>query len=245
METRFRTNPNISLVIPVYNEEESLPALFDEVREVLAGISGTCEIILIDDGSTDRSGAILRGLAEEDGRIKVVTFVKNCGQSAAFAAGFQIAQGQVVVTMDADLQNDPRDIPLLLDKIESYDLVCGWRATRQDPWIKKISSRIANRIRNWLSEENINDVGCSLKAFRRECLQSFPYFNGMHRFLPTLVKMGGYSVAEVKVNHRPRKHGETKYGIRNRALRGLMDLLAVRWMKRRRIAYEIKEIIDD
>lgn len=245
MISRARSLPKISLVIPVYNEEESLPALFDEVREVLAGISMTCEMVFIDDGSTDRSGAILAGFAEKDGRIKVATFAKNCGQSAAFAAGFQIAQGQVVVTMDADLQNDPRDIPLLLDKIESYDLVCGWRANRQDPWIKKISSRVANRIRNWLSEENIKDVGCSLKAFRRECLQSFPYFNGMHRFFPTLVRMGGYSVTEVKVNHRPRRYGATKYGIRNRALRGLVDLMAVRWMKRRRIAYEVKEIINE
>jgi len=245
METKSDSPPNISLVIPVYNEGESLPVLFEEVMAALEKLREPFEIIFIDDGSTDNSGAILRGFAEEDGRIKVATFVKNCGQSAAFAAGFQIAQGQVVVTMDADLQNDPRDIPLLLDKIEPYDLVCGWRANRQDPWLKRSSSRIANRIRNWLSDENINDVGCSLKAFRRECLQSFPYFNGMHRFFPTLVKMGGYSVVEVKVNHRPRRYGETKYGIRNRALRGFMDLLAVRWMKRRRIAYEIKEIINE
>jgi glycosyltransferase involved in cell wall biosynthesis len=232
---------DLALVIPVYNEEESLPVLFEEVIETLEKLPEAFEIIFVDDGSEDKSGAILRRFVEKDKRIRIVTFAKNCGQSAAFAAGFRIAQGRVVVTMDADLQNDPRDIPLLLEKIPSYDLVCGWRANRQDPWIKKASSRIANRIRNWLSDENINDVGCSLKAFRRECLQSFSYFNGMHRFFPTLVKMGGYSVTEVKVNHRPRKYGETKYGIRNRAFPGLVDLLAVRWMKRRHITYEIKK----
>ena len=145
METKSDSPPNISLVIPVYNEEESLPVLFEEVMAALEKLREPFEIIFIDDGSTDNSGAILRGFAEEDGRIKVATFVKNCGQSAAFAAGFQIAQGHVVVTMDADLQNDPRDIPLLLDKIESYDLVCGWRANRQDPWGKRVASRIANR----------------------------------------------------------------------------------------------------
>jgi glycosyltransferase involved in cell wall biosynthesis len=245
MEIGSLSPPKISLVIPVYNEEESLPVLFEELLETLEKLSDPTEIIFVDDGSEDKSGSVLREFTQKDKRIKVITFLKNCGQSAAFAAGFRIARGEVVVTMDADLQNDPRDIPLLLDKIQSHDLACGWRAHRQDPWIKKASSRIANRIRNWLTEENINDVGCSLKAFRRECLQSFSYFNGMHRFFPTLVKMGGYSVTEVKVNHRPRRYGKTKYGIRNRALRGLIDLLAVRWMKRRRITYEIKEIVNE
>jgi len=146
--------------------------------------------------------------------------------------------------MDADLQNDPHDIPLLLDKITSYDVVCGWRANRQDSLVRKISSWIANKIRNWLSDEQIKDVGCSLKAFRRECLQSFYYFKGMHRFFPTLIKMEGCSVAEVKVNHRPRRFGEAKYGIGNRALRGLIDLLAVRWMKKRHLSYEVKETVN-
>jgi len=237
--------PDISLVIPVYNEEESLPVLFAEVMETLEKLPEAFEIIFVDDGSSDRSRSLLREFAEKEKRVRIVAFANNCGQSAAFAAGFGIARGEVVVTMDADLQNDPGDIPLLLDQIPRFDLVCGWRANRRDPWIRKISSRIANWIRNRLSDEDINDVGCSLKAFRRECLQSFPYFNGMHRFFPTLVKMGGFSVTEVKVNHRPRRYGETKYGIRNRALRGLMDLLAVRWMKRRRITYEIKEIVNE
>lgn len=235
---------DITIVIPVYNEEESLPELYRELTETLERVSSNCEIIFIDDGSQDRSAAILKELAENDERIKAICFKKNCGQSAAFAAGFRIAQGQVVVTMDADLQNDPHDIPLLLDKMQSFDLVCGWRANRQDTRVKKISSWIANRIRNWLSDEQISDVGCSLKSFRRDCLQDFHYFNGMHRFFPTLIKMGGYSVTEVKVNHRPRLYGQTKYGIRNRVFRGFFDLLAVRWMKDRQIGYDIKNIID-
>jgi glycosyltransferase involved in cell wall biosynthesis len=236
--------PRISLVIPVYNEEENLPELFRELTEVLEKLSVSFEIIFIDDGSKDRSEAILREFALQDGRVRIIFFQKNCGQSAAFAAGFRSARGEIVVTMDADLQNDPHDIPLLLDKITSYDVVCGWRANRQDSLVRKISSWIANKTRNWVSDEQIKDVGCSLKAFRRECLQSFYYFKGMHRFFPTLIKMEGCSVAEVKVNHRPRRFGEAKYGIGNRALRGLIDLLAVRWMKKRLLNYEIREIVN-
>lgn len=236
--------PRISLVIPVYNEEENLPELFRELTEVLEKLSVSFEIIFIDDGSKDRSEAILREFALQDGRVRIIFFQKNCGQSAAFAAGFRSARGEIVVTMDADLQNDPHDIPLLLDKITSYDVVCGWRANRQDSLVRKISSWIANKTRNWVSDEQIKDVGCSLKAFRRECLQSFYYFKGMHRFFPTLIKMEGCSVAEVKVNHRPRRFGEAKYGIGNRALRGLIDLLAVRWMKKRHLSYEVKETVN-
>jgi Glycosyltransferases involved in cell wall biogenesis len=236
--------PRISVVIPVYNEEENLPELFRELTEVLEKLSVSFEIIFIDDGSKDRSGAILREFAHKDERVRIIFFQKNSGQSAAFAAGFRSARGEIVVTMDADLQNDPHDIPLLLDKITSYDVVCGWRANRQDSLVRKISSRIANKIRNWLSDEQIKDVGCSLKAFRRECLQKIYYFKGMHRFFPTLIKMEGCLVTEVKVNHRPRRFGEAKYGIGNRAFRGLIDLLAVRWMKKRLLNYEVKEIVN-
>lgn len=237
--------PTVSVVIPVYNEEESLPELFHELMEVMEKTTPHFELVFVDDGSWDRSSAILGEFAARDRRVRVLSFEENCGQSAAFAAGFRAASGQVVVTMDADLQNDPRDIPLLLEKIKECDAVCGWRATRRDSVIKKVSSRIANWVRNWLSDEDIKDVGCSLKAFRRECLGSFYYFNGMHRFFPTLVKMAGYRVVEVKVNHRHRRFGTTKYGIGNRAFRGLMDLLAVRWMKKRRIRYQLKDLVHD
>lgn len=148
-----------------------------------------------------------------------------------------------MITMDADLQNDPHDIPLLLEKIGEFDAVCGWRYRRRDPWIKIISSKIANFVRNKLSQEDIIDTGCSLKAYRRECLTRLKLFNGMHRFLPSLLKMEGFKVTQVKVSHRPRRFGRTKYNIRNRIMRGFIDLLAVRWMKRRHLDYEIEEVI--
>jgi glycosyltransferase involved in cell wall biosynthesis len=232
------------MVIPVYNEEGSLAELLHELLHVLGEQALPFEIIFVDDGSHDQSRTLLREFARKDRRIKVICFKKNCGQSAALAAGFRIARGAVVVTMDADLQIDPRDIPLVLDKIASYDVVCGWRTNRQDPIIKRASSWFANGIRNWLTDEQIADVGCSLKAFRRETLRSLCYFNGMHRFFPTLLKMEGFSVTEVKVRHRPRKYGSTKYGISNRAWRGLIDLFAVRWMKHRHIRYEIEDTIN-
>ena len=167
-------------------------------------------------------------------------FKKNAGQTAAMDAGFRHAKGSYVVSMDADLQNDPADIPQLLEKLKTYDMVCGWRQKRNDPWIKRISSKVANAIRNKLSQEEIRDTGCSLKAYRKECLDKIKLFNGMHRFLPTLFKMEGFTVAEVVVNHYPRKFGKSKYGISNRAVRAFIDLLVVRWMKERKLNYEVK-----
>ena len=158
-----------------------------------------------------------------------------------FAAGFNKARGNIIVTMDADLQNSPSDIPLLLTAIKDYDVVCGWRHKRNDPWIKKISSKVANSVRNSLSEESIADTGCSLKAFRRECFKGIKLYNGMHRFFPTLMKMEGFSVTQVKVGHYPRIHGHSKYNISNRLFASFKDLLAIRWMKKRQINYDIIE----
>jgi glycosyltransferase involved in cell wall biosynthesis len=234
---------DISLVIPVYNEQDSIKPLIAELGEVLNGLDKSYEIIFVDDGSRDRSFALLKEAAAHDPRIRIIRFRKNAGQTAAFDAGFRAAQGDIVVTMDADLQNDPRDIPRLLEKIERFDVVCGWRHKRRDPWIKIVSSQIANAVRNTLSQEEIADTGCSLKAFRRESLHDMKLFNGMHRFLPTLAKMEGFTVTQVKVNHRPRRFGRTKYNIRNRMVRAFADLLAVRWMKKRHLTYEIKETI--
>jgi len=234
---------DLSVVIPVYNEEDNLRPLWEELREVLEGTGRTYEVIFVDDGSTDRSFSILRELARGDPHIKVLKFKRNCGQTAAFDAGFRMARGEVVITMDADLQNDPKDIPRLLEKIGEYDLVCGWRHRRQDPWLKRISSRIANFVRNKVSGDYIKDTGCSLKAFRRECVERLKLFEGMHRFFPTLARMEGFRVVEIKVNHRPRLFGKTKYNIRNRALRAFLDLLAVRWMKRRHLDYEVEEVL--
>jgi dolichol-phosphate mannosyltransferase len=236
---------NISIVIPVYNEQDNIKPLISELGEVLHGLGRLYEIIFVDDGSWDRSFELLKEAASQDSQIRVIRFRKNTGQTAAFDAGFRTAQGDIVVTMDADLQNDPQDIPQLLEKIEKFDVVCGWRHKRKDPWIKIVSSKIANFVRNKLSQEDIVDTGCSLKAFRSECLQNVKLFNGMHRFLPTLAKMEGFTVTQVKVNHRPRKFGTTKYNISNRMVRAFTDLLAVRWMKRRHLNYEIAEIIGE
>ena len=234
---------DISIVIPVFNEEANIKPLGAELREVLDGLGKSYEIIFVDDGSGDQSFAILKDAASNDSRIRVIRFKRNTGQTAAFDAGFKAARGDIVVTMDADLQNDPHDIPHLLEKIGEFDVVCGWRQKRKDPWIKIVSSKIANFVRNMLSQEEIVDTGCSLKAFRKECLQNVKLFNGMHRFLPTLAKMEGFSVTQVKVNHRPRRFGTTKYNIRNRMVRAFADLLAVRWMKKRHLDYEIEETI--
>jgi dolichol-phosphate mannosyltransferase len=235
----------ISIVIPVYNEQDNIKPLIAELREVLSALGWSYEIIFVDDGSRDRSFELLKAAASQDQQIRIIRFKKNTGQTAAFDAGFGAAQGDIVVTMDADLQNDPHDIPHLVEKIGEFDVVCGWRHQRRDPWIKIISSKIANCVRNKLSQEEIVDTGCSLKAYKRECLQKLKLFNGMHRFLPTLAKMEGCTVTQVKVNHRPRRFGTTKYTISNRMVRAFTDLLAVRWMKKRHLDYKIEETIGE
>lgn len=231
--------PYLSIVIPLYNERENLLDLEEELQKHLETLQRSYEIIFIDDGSQDGGAEVIRTLKRINPHIRLIRFLANAGQTAAFDAGFKAALGEVVVTMDADLQNSPADIPLLLEKIGEYDMVCGWRHKRNDPWIKRISSKIANAVRNRLSEENIADTGCSLKAFRRECLRDLKLFNGMHRFFPTLVKMHGFKVTEAKVDHYPRRHGESKYNIRNRLCSSFLDLLAIRWMKKRRLNYQI------
>ena len=240
---RHMSQRKISIVIPVYNEEDNIKPLIAELREVLPDLGRLYEIIFVDDGSRDRSFEILQEVASQDPQIRIIRFKKNAGQTAAFDAGFKAANGDIVVTMDADLQNDPHDIPRLVEKIGEFDIVCGWRHQRKDPWIKIVSSKIANFVRNKLSQEEIVDTGCSLKAYKREFLQQLKLFNGMHRFFPTLAKMEGCTVTQVKVNHRPRRFGTTKYTISNRMVRAFADLLAVRWMKKRHLDYKIEEII--
>ncbi len=233
--------PYVSVVVPVYNEQENLEPLTRELTEVLAGVDRPYEIIFVDDGSTDASPQKIEELQQLNACIRLLRFKKNCGQTSAFDAGFKAARGEVVITMDADLQNDPHDIPAMLPFIGQYDLVCGWRHKRNDNFVRRVSSRIANGIRNKLSGEEIQDVGCSLKVFRREYAQRIKLFTGMHRFFPTLVKFEGGRVTEVKVNHRPRKFGTPKYNIRNRIMRSFLDLLAVCWMKKRYLGYTIQE----
>ncbi len=228
------TCPELSLVIPLFNEEENLPALAAEIERALAPLGIAYEVLYVDDGSTDGSLAVLRTLAAADPRTRVLRHHRNSGQTAGLATGFDHARGDRIVTLDADLQNDPADIPRLLAEIErGFDAVSGVRVDRRDSWTRRVSSRLANAVRNWATDEEITDVGCSLKAYRREVLDHLPLFTGMHRFLPTLVRWNGARVAEIPVRHRPRLHGVAKYGIGNRLFRALADLMAVRWMRRR------------
>jgi len=235
--------PELSLVIPVYNERESLPRLLEEIAAALRPVRPAYEVVVVDDGSSDGSRDELRRLRALHPELRLVGFARNAGQSAAFAAGFRAARGKVIVTLDADLQNDPADIPGLVAALEGSGnaAVAGYRADRRDTGWKKVQSRIANGVRNWLTHETIRDTGCSLKAFRAEAVRDIPWFNGMHRFLPTLVKMQGGTVAEVPVRHRARIFGTTKYGMWNRVFRALADALAVRWMQRRVTRYRIDE----
>ncbi|HVT57701.1 MAG TPA: glycosyltransferase family 2 protein [Thermoanaerobaculia bacterium] len=236
--------PEVSLVIPVYNEEESLPQLAAEIRGAMRLLGRPYEVLFVDDGSDDGSLGVMVQLARQDRAIRVVRLARNCGQSAALDAGFRHARGAVVVTLDADLQNDPADIPRLLERLAGYDVVCGVRARRRDSWLRRVSSGIANAVRNRLTHESVADVGCTLKAFRADYLTRIPVWNGMHRFLPTLLRMEGARVTEVAVNHRPRRFGQPKYNIRNRLWRATADLFAVRWMQARwidrRLAAEVE-----
>lgn len=229
--------PDVSIIIPLYNEVDNIESLGHSIINAMQGQN--YEVIFADDGSTDGSTEKLKEWCAKYPNFHSIHFKKNAGQTAAMDAGFKRAQGKYVVSMDADLQNDPADIPRLLEQLHTYDMVCGWRQKRNDPWIKRISSRVANSIRNKLSWEDIKDTGCSLKAYRRECLGQIKLFNGMHRFLPTLFKMEGFTVTEIIVNHYPRKFGKSKYGISNRAIRAFIDLLVVRWMKKRKLNYEV------
>jgi glycosyltransferase involved in cell wall biosynthesis len=211
--------PDLSIVVPVYNEEENLPLLWPEIREVLAQTDLVYEVIFVDDGSVDRSAEIVRAFSEEDPRVHLVRLKANAGETAATDAGLKSVRGRYVVVMDADLQNDPHDIPAMLSHLDTWDAVTGWRVNRAagDSVVRRISSRIANRVRNALSDETIQDSGCTFRAFRRECLRDLVLYKGFHRFIPTLLKMRGFRVLEVPVNHRPRRFGQSKYGIGNRA----------------------------
>ena len=241
MKNTSPSDLDLSIVIPVYNERDNLVPLEEKLEKVLSKLQLSYEIIMVDDGSVDGSPHIINSIKNYNPSIKLIRFGSNHGQSAAFAAGFKAARGKYFVTLDADLQNNPADIPLLLEKMDEYDVVCGWRFKRNDPWIKRVSSKIGNAVRNSLSQEEIADTGCSLKAFRRECFNNVKIFKGMHRFFPTLMKMEGFRVTQVKVSHHPRLHGESKYNIRNRLFSSLHDLMAIRWMKKRQINYDIIE----
>ena len=236
---------HLSVVAPAHNEVENLPRLVEEIAAALAQSEYGWEVIITDDASTDSTAAELRDLRKRFPQLRVLSMRQRSGQTAAVDAGLRHARGTFIATLDADLQNDPADIPRLLDILQSQPQACGfvngWRADRHDPWIRLVSTRIANGVRNWLTHEQIHDSGCGLRVFRRECIERIKLFNGMHRFLPTLVKMEGYQVIEVPVNHRPRIAGKAKYGVLNRVFKALRDAFAVRWMQQRILRYECQE----
>ncbi len=214
--------------------------LVPKLDGVLAGAGHDYEIVIVNDGSTDRTGHVLRELVQQFSCLRVLEFASNCGQTAGWLAGFRAASGDVIVTIDADLQNDPEDIPKLLERLGDYDVVSGIRQGRQDSLARKIASRLGNGVRNWLTRDSVTDVGCSLRAMRREFVAPLPIVKNMHRFLPTLLKAQGARCTEVPVRHHPRALGVSKYGNWGRLKEGLWDLLGVRWMLKRWIRYEIK-----
>ena len=229
----MNSNVALSIVVPIYNEEESLPFLVNQLLEVLQPMEETFELVLVNDGSSDNSAEVIRKLSFEIPELVGVILRKNYGQTAAMAAGFDISSGEIVVTLDGDLQNDPADIPLLVNKIrDGYDLVSGWRYRRQDAAIsRKLPSKIANRLIGKVTGVRLNDYGCSLKAYRKEVLTDMRLYGELHRFLPVLANIEGARITEVKVNHRARQFGSSKYGI-DRTFRVLMDLLTVWFMNR-------------
>lgn len=223
----------LSVIVPVKNEMESIPDLACEIETAMGTMDSTWECLWVDDGSTDRTLAVLENLHKRDSHHHYISLSQNFGQSAAFATGFIHSRGKLLITMDGDGQNDPADIPHLTGKLHETgcDMVQGWRKTREDSLVRKISSRIGNGYRNKLTRDSIRDVGCSLRVMKRQCVENLIAFKGMHRFLPTLVRINGFeNIIEMPVNHRPRLKGQTKYGIGNRMFVGIKDTFAVRWM---------------
>jgi glycosyltransferase involved in cell wall biosynthesis len=223
---------NLSIVIPTYNEEKNVALLHDEISKALRDMAVSYSVVFVDDGSSDGTFQVLKEIRGRDNRVRVVKFKKNFGQSAAMAAGFEHAKGDVVVTMDADMQNDPADIPLLLTELnKGFDVVCGWRSKRKDSISKKLFSRFANSMRRRLTGATIHDSGCSLRAYRRDCLKDLELYGEMHRYIPAMLSWKGYKISEVRTNHRPRAHGKTKYGYQ-RLIKGFLDLILILfWQK--------------
>ena len=233
--TEVTNAPAVSVIVPVFNEEENISILQSELRAALDGLD--YEIVFVDDGSVDCTVERI----EKAPNVLLIRFEKNTGQSAAIYAGLQAARGANAVLIDGDLQNDPADIPRLLAEIaRGADLVCGYRINRQDTLVKRLTSRIANAVRSRFTKDGVRDTGCTLKAIRRECISALIPFKGMHRFIPALIKGAGYRLVEIPVNHRPRRFGQSKYGLGNRALRATIDMFGVRWLLSRRLNYKIR-----
>jgi glycosyltransferase involved in cell wall biosynthesis len=236
----------LSLVVPCYNEQDNLRALLAAIHAAVDPLQLPYEVIITDDCSKDNSWQILKELAAADRRLRAQRFKFNCGESAAMWAGIKAARGKYLVTLDADLQNDPKDLPKFLGPLQRFDCVCGTRVKARgdgDNWVRVASSRIANWVRNQLSGEQIADAGCTYRAFKRECISNLKFFKGMHRFLPTLFKIEGHTVTEIDVVNNPRLAGRSNYGVWNRLFASFYDLLAVRWMKSRMFRYEVVETV--
>ena len=233
--TEVTNAPAVSVIVPLFNEEENISILQSELRAALDGLD--YEIVFVDDGSLDCTVERI----ETAPNVLLIRFEKNTGQSAALYAGLQAARGANAVLIDGDLQNDPADIPRLLAEIaRGADLVCGYRINRQDTLVKRLTSWIANAVRSRFTKDGVRDTGCTLKAIRRECISALVPFKGMHRFIPALIKGAGYRLVEIPVNHRPRRFGQSKYGLGNRALRATIDMFGVRWLLSRRLNYKIR-----
>lgn len=223
---------DLSIVIPAYNEEKNIIPLYKEITGVLKKLNRDYEIIFVDDGSKDRTFTLIESVTKKDKKVKVIKFRKNFGQTAALDAGFKNSKGKIIIAMDADLQNDPNDIPRLLNKIaEGYDVVSGWRYKRKDGFFKNSFSRIAHLLRALITKEKIHDSGCTLKAYKKECFKDLDLYGEMHRFIPSILSWKGFKIGEIKVNHRKRKYGKTKYGLM-RLIKGLLDLIVLKfWMQ--------------
>ncbi len=224
-------NPQITVFLPVYNEEDNLQLLHEKIISVLSSLNRTAEIIYIDDGSTDSSLQVLKDIAAADDRVRVIALRRNYGQTAAMSAGFDLSRGEILIPMDADLQNDPGDIPKLLEKIdEGYDVVSGWRKNRHDKFLsRRVPSMLANKIISWISGVHLHDYGCSLKAYRKEVIDGIKLYGEMHRFIPIYASWAGAKVTEIPVNHHPRIRGKSKYGL-SRTFKVIFDLMTIKFM---------------
>lgn len=223
-------NISISIIVPVYNEEENIQLLYSSIKEVMDKAGYAYELVIVNDGSRDKTEEILNDLRKKDERLVVISFRRNFGQTAAMSAGFDYARGDIIVTMDGDLQNDPKDIPKLLEKIKDCDIVSGWRAKRKDPFLsRKLPSWIANWIISKVTGVRLHDYGCSLKAYRKDVVKNIRLYGEMHRFIPAIASWMGVKVVEIETNHRPRKFGKSKYGI-SRTIRVILDLIAVKFL---------------
>lgn len=231
----MNTEPEISVVIPVFNEEENISVLAEELTAALTPLKKDFEVIFVNDGSTDDTLARIHKTSESNPAIKSIDQPKRSGQSSAMLAGLEAAQGSIIVTIDGDLQNDPTDIPAMLEKLSSCDCVCGYRKNRKDTWSRRVGSKLANRIRNMVTKDGIIDTGCSLKAFKKDCISHLPPLRGVHRFMPAYFKLHGRKIEQMPVNHRPRKHGTTKYTNLSRLPTTIRDLSGFRWYAKRLI----------